>query len=315
MPELPEVETVVSELHRQLKGRTIKSVSVLLPKLVFLGPRTVSNVRRNNKKRAAAFAAKLKGQRIRAVKRRAKIIIIEFYSPKSRLPGKESQRILLVHLKMTGQFIFFKKSELNKKVRIINRVEAPLYQMPCKYTHVIFTFSDGAKLFYNDLRQFGYFRLVDADELARVKELKEFGPEPLDKNFTFQVFEEILKKRPNAKIKQALTEPKLIAGIGNIYSDEILFRAKVRPLRRIKTLSRAERRAIFRAIPFILKKAIRARGSSVGDFIRPDGSWGTMGKYHFVYGRAGQSCKKCGVVITSAKIGGRTASFCLRCQR
>jgi len=216
---------------------------------------------------------------------------------------------------MTGQFIYFRKSQLQKRVRILNKPTAPLLSLPTKYTHVIFTFTDGAKLFFNDTRQFGYLKLVSDAELPHVRELQEFGPEPLARAFSSQVFENILKRRPNMPIKQLLVDQSLIAGIGNIYSDEISFRAKVRPARRVKTLNEKERHAVFAAIPFILKKGIAAKGSSVGDFVRTDGSWGTMGKYHYVYMRAGQPCKICGTMIRSMKFGARTSSFCPKCQK
>ena len=106
-----------------------------------------------------------------------------------------------------------------------------------------------------------------------------------------------------------------VAGIGNIYSDEILFHAKVRPMRRVSSLSQKELKAVYKWIKPVLLKGIAAKGSSVGDFVRTDGSWGQMGKFHFVYGRKGQKCKKCGTVISSVKLNGRTASFCLKCQK
>ncbi len=330
MPELPEVETVARELNRKLKDKTIKSVEVFHGKIVALGPGTVPPKRDSKAHQVKKFIALLTGQKIRSVARRAKLLIFSakggsasggnFYRRGSPSPQPSPARgeggiKMLVHLKMTGQFIYFKKSELAKQVRIINKQSAPLHSMPAKYTHVIFTFTNGSKLFYNDVRQFGYLKLVSDFELPRVKDLNEFGPEPLDKAFTLKVFSQILLKRPNAKIKQLLTEPRLIAGIGNIYSDEILFRAKVGPARKASTLKPPEIRAIYRAIPFILKKGIATHGSSVGDFIRTDGSWGSMGKYHFVYGRAGLHCKVCGTTITSAKFGGRTGSYCPTCQK
>jgi formamidopyrimidine-DNA glycosylase len=107
----------------------------------------------------------------------------------------------------------------------------------------------------------------------------------------------------------------MIAGIGNIYSDEILFHAKVRPVRTIGSLSEKERKALYAYIPLVLKKGIAAKGSSVGDFIRTDGSWGQMGKFHYVYGRGGLPCKKCGTLIETVKMNGRTGSYCPRCQR
>ncbi|MCL5435754.1 MAG: hypothetical protein M1275_01605, partial [Patescibacteria group bacterium] len=231
MPELPEVETVVRELNRKLKNKTIKSVEVRLGKIIALGPGTLPPKREPKAHQVKKFIKLLRGQKLRSVSRRAKLLIFDFYratraSRLTRPPATlshlgegvgerqgtqlkeldvlrrtgvkiDGSLAMLVHLKMTGQFIYFKKSELNRQVRIINKTDAPLYRMPAKYTHVIFTFTDGSKLFYNDLRQFGYLKLVSDAELPHVKELQEFGPEPLDKKFTFPVFESILRKRPN----------------------------------------------------------------------------------------------------------------------
>ena len=106
-----------------------------------------------------------------------------------------------------------------------------------------------------------------------------------------------------------------VAGIGNIYSDEILFHAGVRPARAISSLTDKELAAIYKWIKPVLVKGIKAKGSSVGDFVRTDGSWGQMGKFHFVYGRRGQKCKKCATIIQVLKLGGRTASYCPFCQK
>ena len=335
MPELPEVETVVRELNRKLKNKTVKSVSILLGKIIALGPGVVSPKRRVTSYKVKKFVRLLKGQKIASVARRAKLLIFRFYpgnksvsslsGPSIRLRrtrGTLSQMgegniVVFVHLKMTGQFIFFRKSELGKQVRIINKASAPLLSMPGKYTHAVLTFTDGSKLFYNDVRQFGYLKLVVGKDLEHVHEFKEFGPEPLDKNFTIRQFFTIVKNARKRKvaIKQLLMDPKFVAGIGNIYSDEILFRAKVKPERLVRAISASEKKAIYKAILFILKKGIDAKGSSVGDFIRTDGSWGSMGKHHFVYGRAGLPCKVCGSIIKSAKFGGRTGSFCPNCQK
>jgi formamidopyrimidine-DNA glycosylase len=333
MPELPEVETVVCELNQKLKGKIVAKVEVRLSKVVALGPGTLSPKRTSSRNVAEAFARKLAGQKIFSVERRAKLLIFRFYrqqNVRNPTPSPSSERVaegrvrlgtripeglsLLVHLKMTGQFIYLKKSELSKKIKIINQPDAKEFPMPGPYTHVIFTFRDGSKLFYNDLRQFGYLKLFTDKELPFVKELAEFGPEPLDKKFTIKVFEKILGRRPKAKIKQLLIDQMLIAGIGNIYSDEILFHAGVRPDRRVSSIQYQVSRKIFEQIKKVLRKGIAARGSSVGDFIRTDGSWGQMGKYHFVYGRAGEKCKVCGTTIKSMKFGGRTSAFCPKCQ-
>ena len=275
--------------------------------MISVGPHTVSNIRKADVGKVRLFEKLLIGHRITSVKRRAKLLIFDFSGPLS----------MLVHLKMTGQFIFEDKALRKKthgKYRMLNKVNAPFVELPGKHTHVIFKFTDGSILYFNDVRKFGYLKIVRDNELNQVRELKEFGPEPLDKEFTISRFISAASKRPRGKIKLVLMDPKVVAGIGNIYSDEILFHAKVRPTRTVSSLSKKELAAVYKWIKPVLLKGIAAKGSSVGDFVRTDGTWGQMGKFHFVYGRKGQKCKKCGSTIESVKLGGRTGSFCPKCQ-
>lgn len=305
MPELPEVETVVSELRQKLKNKIIKEVRILLPKIVAMGPQTVSNLRKTDGTQAKKFAKILKGKKISGIFRRAKMIIID-------LEGKYA---ILVHLKMTGQLIYFRKQELDKQIRLFNTEQSNLVRLPAKSTHVIIEFTDNSRLFYNDFRQFGYLKLVTDKELPEVAELQNFGPEPLESTFTLQILEAIMTKRPKMKLKQFLLDPTLIAGIGNIYSDEIAFAAKLKPTRLIKSIDAKSRKLLFKGIKKILADAVKRGGSSVGDFIRPDGSWGTYGQVHKVYGRSGKQCFICGTMIKSLKFNGRTGSFCPICQK
>jgi len=320
MPELPEVQTIVSELNRKLKNRTIKSAEVFAPKMVSVGPHTVSNIRVADNNKVNLFKKMLVGHRFTQVKRRAKLLIFELSkpSPQPSPRGGGGGIAMLVHLKMTGQFIFEDKKLRERtggEYRMFNKLYAPLVKLPGKHTHVIFYFIDGSILYFNDIRKFGYMKLVRDDEINQVKELKEYGPEPLTKKFTRFTLSSAADKAHRAKIKQLLMDPKVVAGIGNIYSDEILFHAGVRPTRVVSSLSGKELSAIYKWIKPVLIKGIKAKGSSVGDFVRTDGSWGQMGKFHFVYGRKGQKCKKCGSIIEAVKLGGRTGSFCPSCQK
>ncbi|MBX4205549.1 MAG: bifunctional DNA-formamidopyrimidine glycosylase/DNA-(apurinic or apyrimidinic site) lyase [Candidatus Doudnabacteria bacterium] len=305
MPELPEVETVVSELRPKLKNKIIKEVRVLLPKMVAVGPETLPNLRKTDESVALNFAKTLKGKKITDVSRRAKMIIID-------LAGKFA---VLVHLKMTGQLIFLDKKHLDKQLRLFNIETYKPVRLPAKSTHVIIEFTDGSRLYYNDFRQFGYLKLVTDEELAGVAELSGFGPEPLDKIFTYREFEKLFKKRPNASVKPWLMDPTIIAGIGNIYSDEIAYYAKIRPTRPVKSLKESEKKLLFKGIKKILQDAVDHYGSSVGDFVRPSGDWGTYGLLHKVYGRSGEKCKRCGTIIKSLKFNGRTGSFCPKEQK
>ncbi|HYE21985.1 MAG TPA: zinc finger domain-containing protein, partial [Verrucomicrobiae bacterium] len=148
-----------------------------------------------------------------------------------------------------------------------------------------------------------------------VKELQGYGPEPLEKDFTYQRFEQLLKRRQAAQVKPWLMDPTIIAGIGNIYSDEIAYFAKVRPTRTIKSLNDKEKKLLYKGIQKVLNEAVEHYGSSVGDFVRPSGDWGTYGLLHKVYGRAGEKCKTCKTIIKSLKFNGRTGSFCPNCQK
>ncbi|MBX4187668.1 MAG: bifunctional DNA-formamidopyrimidine glycosylase/DNA-(apurinic or apyrimidinic site) lyase [Candidatus Doudnabacteria bacterium] len=305
MPELPEVQTVVSELNPKLKNKVIKDVRVLMAKMVALGPGTLPNLRKVNDSVPGKFSKVLKGLKITDVKRRAKLIIID-------LAGEYA---ILVHLKMTGQLIFFSKREIDKKIRLLNIEKIEPVRLPAKSTHVIFEFTDGSRLFYNDFRQFGYLKLVTDKELPLVKELQGFGPEPLEKEFTFEVLNKIIDRRPKAKLKPFLLDSNIIAGIGNIYSDEIAFYSKLKPTRILKSLKLEERKLLYKGIRKILQDAVDHYGSSVGDFVRPSGDWGSYGKSHKVYGRAGKPCFACGTTIKSLKFNGRTGSFCPKCQK
>ncbi len=308
MPELPEVQTVVSELNQKLRGRKIKRVVVNMGKIISIGPQTVSNIRDISQKTVNEFVKLLTGRKFESVSRRGKMLIFNVDGPLS----------LLSHLKMTGQFIFEDKAQAKKtgsQYRILNKLTAPLVKLPAKHTHVIFYFTDGATLYYNDLRQFGYLRIVKDADIDRVKEFKEYGPEPLEKEFTLEVFRDALKNRKKIPIKLALMDTKVVVGIGNIYSDEILYHARVRPDRKTETLTSRELKAVYEQIKPVLQTGIKYKGSSVGDFIRTDGKWGSMGKHHFVYGRKKQSCLGCGTIIQSMKLGGRTSSFCPKEQK
>ncbi|MBI4049894.1 MAG: bifunctional DNA-formamidopyrimidine glycosylase/DNA-(apurinic or apyrimidinic site) lyase [Candidatus Doudnabacteria bacterium] len=335
MPELPEVETIKRGLQRTIVGKTIQSVEVRLPKIISLGPLTVSNIRKNSRAKAAKFEKVLGGRKIVGIKRRAKMLMIKFVPPQawggikgeveprskqqplSNSPlarGERGTWWLLVHLKMTGQFIFVKKGQ-RKIMKIFNVVGSRRLELPHQYTHVIFHFTDGSTLYYNDLRQFGYLRLVRDSEIDQVRELKEFGPEPLSRDYTYGCFAAKARTRPRLTVKQFIMDPKVVAGVGNIYSDEIMYCARVRPMRKVKSLQAAELKKLYNCVPKILKEALRYHGSSVGDYFRVDGSEGTYGKRHRVYGRGGQKCRRCGTIIKTVKLGGRTGSYCPNCQK
>ncbi len=233
----------------------------------------------------AEFQKATRGAKIKEFKRRAKILIIELANGWS----------LLMHLKLSGQLIFNGQKG--------------------KYTHVIFHFSNNSHLIFNDRRQFGYIKLVKTGDLEDFLAKENFGPEPFDKNFSLAKFVSRLDRRPNAKIKQFLLDQTNIAGIGNIYSDEILFASCVHPLRKIKDLKPNETKAIFQNIRKILTEAIRLKGTSANLYIDVYGKPGDFLKKLKVYGHEGEKCFKCKGKINRIKLGGRSAHFCPACQK
>ena len=243
MPELPEVETICRQLSQKIVGK------------------------------------KLNGQEIIAVRRRAKMPIIDFVDGSS----------LVFHLKLTGQLLFNGK--------------------PSRHTRKVFNFSDGSCLIFNDMIKFGWWKIVDSTEALEAV----LGPEPLP--LTLKQFKELLAKRPRSKIKPLLMDQKFIAGIGNIYADEILFASKVQPTRVVSSLQPSEVASIFQNIKKILKAAINAGGSTIRDYLDVLGKKGDYAKHHKVYRKTGQACSRCGAEIKRIKLGGRGTHYCPNCQK
>jgi formamidopyrimidine-DNA glycosylase len=176
---------------------------------------------------------------------------------------------------------------------------------------VIFTLTDGSHLYFNDIRRFGYLKLVKTAEVEERPEIKNLGPEPLD-GWTYEDFRAKLVRRPRSKIKQVLMDQKFVSGIGNIYANEILFDAKVRPLHTVSELTKNQKKAIFKSIQFILKKAIAMGGSSENTYVNLEGKKGNFMQYAKVYQQ--KVCKICGGPIKRITLGGRGTFYCPRCQ-
>lgn len=304
MPELPEVETVVRGLQF-LHDKRVRTVAVRKSKLVSVGPTTLSPTRVHTPAHVRAFQRALVGRTVQYVTRRAKLIVFQL----------DHEWWLLVHLKMAGQIVVQRKTQRQLFIRLYNTASAPREAMPSKHTHIILGFTDGTKLFYNDARLFGTWRAVHTRDIARVQDLQGYGPEPLERRFTWQRLQAALMCRPRMKLKQALTDQTLLAGVGNIYADETLFAAKLRPMRTVRSLKTGDWQRLFRALQRVLRHAIRDHGSSVGEFIRPDGSVGTFGRYHKVYDRKGKPCFVCRTPIKRITLGGRGTHFCPKCQQ
>ncbi|MEX0918910.1 MAG: bifunctional DNA-formamidopyrimidine glycosylase/DNA-(apurinic or apyrimidinic site) lyase [Candidatus Paceibacterota bacterium] len=288
MPELPEVETLVRQLNRCLPGKTFKQIKVNTPKTVrpLSGP---------------AFGRCLVGVKIKRVCRRAKIIIIE-------LTDKQT---LFIHLKMTGQLIFVPAD--GQTITGGHPQKPPSNSLPHKYTRAEFHFTDGSALYFNDLRKFGWLKLLDNKTGKNL--LADHGPEPLSKKFTVPYLTELTKRYPQRMVKQILLDQKLIAGLGNIYADEACFGAKILPTRRNNTLTPKNLADLHHEIVKVLKLAINKKGTSVRDYVTGDGSPGGFVPYLNVYGREGEKCRRCAGQIKKIKLNGRGTHFCDRCQK
>jgi formamidopyrimidine-DNA glycosylase len=288
MPELPEVETVKRGLAKALPGKKIADFDSDWHKAV---NRPVKEYRRI-----------LKGLKVLGVGRRGRMLILDL-----------SQRWkIFVHLKMTGQLVF-----RDKKQCLIggHPIEQSCANLPNKYTHAKFTFSDGSNLFFNDVRKFGWVRLFTGVELDHAIKRMSLGPEPLTKDFSVDYLWQMMKKRPRSKIKQFIMDNKVVVGVGNIYSDEVCFYARVRPDRLVRTIKKAQAKKIHDGIIKILKAAIKAQGTTFSNYVNSNGEAGAYTRQLKVYQRYGEKCFHCRGIIKRMKIGGRTSSFCPACQR
>lgn len=289
MPELPEVQTIVNDLNKNIKGLKIINIwtdwkkSIKLPK----------NFER--------FKEEIINRKILDVKRRAKNILIEL----------EGNKILLIHQKLTGHLLLGKW--ILKVKNWVSRIKGPLEEKVNNYIHLMFYLNNGQMLALSDLRKFAKVMAGDKDKILNLPEIKDLGPEPLDKNFTFDKFQDCLKnqKRP---IKLVLMDQNVISGIGNIYSDEILWEAKVYPLKPSNKLTNKEKKSIFSAIKKVLTKAIKLRGDSMSDYRDIYGRKGRYQNVQNVYQRQGEKCFRCGSVIKRLKINNRSGHYCPKCQ-
>ena len=300
MPELPEVQTVVNDLNRKVVGRKIVG-------LWFDWPKALKDPLDQQKDKIAhkhvkVFKKIIIGKKILKAKRRAKNILIYL----------SDGYLMLVHLKMTGHLLVGKWKIAKDKPVALEPKEMVMDSYN-GYIHIIFYLDDGRMLALSDLRKFAKVLLGTTQQIENLKELKKLGPEPLDSDFSFLNFKNIIASEKR-KIKQVLMDPEVIAGIGNIYSDEILWQAKIHPFRPADKLSKKETEAVYKAIKEILKKAVKFRGTSVSDFRDTSGERGSYSKVLVVYGREDELCRRCSGKIKRIKIGGRSAHFCPKCQ-
>ena len=277
MPELPEVETIVRELRPRLVGRTITGVWLDWPRQI-------------KHPSPEEFKAGLRGREIVSVERRAKWIVAAL-GPRSARGGPA---VMAIQVKMTGQ------------------LDVVAAQTPRdKHVHAVFALDDGRELRLRDTRKFGRLALYAPDEAARV--LGTLGPEPLADELTPRDFARMLRAR-RARLKTLLMNQEFLAGVGNIYADEALWRARLHPLRSAAGLSAGQSRDLYRSLRDVLAEAIDRRGSSVDSYRAPEGS-GEMQHFLNVYGRTGKPCPRCGRPTRRMVIGARSTHFCSWCQR
>jgi formamidopyrimidine-DNA glycosylase len=278
--ELPEVEVVRRDLEKEVVGKRVRDVDVR-------PHRNAMRVIRRHARRKE-FADRLAGKKFTKIDRKGKYVLVHL----------DDGDVLVVHFGMSGQFR-----------RGTKRQALPTH------THVVIEFQQGGDLRFVDPRTFGEMFVTSADELGKVKELDHIAIDPLEDTFTWQEFSMELGRRA-AKLKALLMDQKFVSGLGNIYSDEVLFAAGLRYDRMSESLSSQEVRRLYRAMREVVQDAIRFRGTTLDDEAYVD-LFGKPGEFQAelkVYGRKGQACRRCRTPIDVVKIGGRNSYFCPQCQ-
>ncbi|EPR37089.1 Formamidopyrimidine-DNA glycosylase [Desulfovibrio sp. X2] len=277
MPELPEVETIARGLAPELIGQRIVAAEVR-------GAKAVGGD-------AALFTARVVGRAVEGVHRRGKMLLLDLDVPRE----KEGGLFLAVHLKMTGRLWV-----------------PPEGTGPDVHTHVVMRLLNGRELHFRDVRKFGWCRCLTGDELAAMPFFRTLGPEPLE--IGPEEFLARLEGR-RGRIKALLLDQKVVAGIGNIYADEALFRAGIRPEARADALSAARLRRLFAEVQEVLRQGIRENGASISDYRDARGDAGAFQNSFRVYGRGGEPCVACGGRLRAVTVAGRTSTYCPRCQK
>jgi len=285
MPELPEVETIKRVLEKAIVGKTIKNIEVRKAKIFQGKPEEIIE------------------RKIEGIERRGKMLIIKLSGDKA----------LMVHFKLTGQMVWVPKA--GERVVVGHPIPFAGTQLPAKTTHVIFEIN-GGKLFYNDLRQFGWIKVISNIKYQISNIVGELGVEPFDKEFTVDYLKRIFF-RTSKPIKIVLMDQSKIAGMGNIYANEALFEAGILPTRPANKLTNEEIKKLREVIIKVLEEGIKYGGSSAADeaYIKPTGEPGGYQEHFRVYQRKGEKCRKCGTIIKRVNLGGRGTFWCPKCQK
>ena len=289
MPELPEVETVRRGLERLLPGLIVAGVMHDTPKSF---PNAEADV--------TAF---LVGARVVSVSRSAKVLMIDL----------STGYTLIVHLKMTGQLVI-----RSNKVRFGagHPNDSLVGRLPDRSTRVTIEFTNGAKLFFNDQRKFGWMKLLPTSEVPNIDFMKKVGPEPLEAHFTWQAMRDRLRRRKNSSIKAALLDQTVIAGVGNIYADESLWSAKIHPATLVKNLNDRSFKKLHDALVDVLTLSIDKGGSTDKNYVNAEGKKGSYLSFANVFRREGQDCPRHpGTKIIKLRVAGRGTHICPKCQK
>jgi formamidopyrimidine-DNA glycosylase len=273
MPELPEVETIRTGLEPHLVGRTFEQVEISDPRLTRpLDPREV--------------AAELEGERVAAVERRGKYLVVRF----------ETGRVLLIHLRMTGSLLHASRDAAAGDA----------------YVRAVVRLDNDSDVAYRDVRRFGTWLLLEPGELEPYL-AERVGKEPLGSGLTARSLTDRLARR-KAPLKAVVLDQRVFAGVGNIYADEALWWARLHPLRPANTLTPEELKALVRSIRRALRLGIARQGATLRDYRNANGEAGAMQSEFRVYGRDGEPCTRCGHPIEKTRAGGRGTWFCPNCQ-
>jgi len=286
MPELPEVQTTVNYLKKSVTGRKVLDIWTDTPKFFRGGFGAAKN--------------KIRGKKIISVSRRGKYVVFDFQGDSG----------MLIHQKMSGHLLVGRWKK--EKARWIPVFPKTLNDPMNRFIHVIFYLSGGLEMALSDLRKFAKIVVFKDEKLNEVEDIKKLGPDPLV--ISFKKFAEILKRK-KGRIKTVLMDQGVIAGIGNIYSDEILWYSGIHPLKRVEKLSVGGVKKIYQATKKVLRLALKQGGTSSDDYRKPDGTKGGYYEARKVYQREGEKCSRDNGIIKRIKIGGRSAHFCPKHQK
>ncbi|MES2436418.1 MAG: bifunctional DNA-formamidopyrimidine glycosylase/DNA-(apurinic or apyrimidinic site) lyase [Patescibacteria group bacterium] len=296
MPELPEVQTTVDGINDVVKGLTITDVWTDYNSLFHAGKDNIKNP-----EYFSQFKKDVVGSKIKNASRVGKNVLIHLSNKKT----------ILTHMKMTGHYMYG-KYVYRDKIWQPEAQDGPLRDPFNRHIHLVFSLSDGKHLAFSDLRKFAKVFIFDTENEKTIEDLMGIGPDPLDSSFSYEVFKSQLLKRPTWKIKLALMSQELIAGIGNIYSDEMLWESDIHPESHVGKIPEKNFKKMFSVTTPLLQRGIDFGGDSDSDYRNIHGESGNFQNKHHAYRRTGEACDKkgCNGTIARLKMGGRSAHFC-----